>query len=420
MKQMPSTCCIALLSLLSFPVALGHASVLAKENFTEYGPYVGKLGDRDVVARFKSDARGVPTSGSYFYRDTGREVLLVYDAAQQRFIECMPTWREEESVGGCSEPSGYWIVQIMRNGALVNWRAKADDQPLKALLGKAVKMPGAADLDAQVNALQLAGSRVAGAEQGRGAVRWRMVTEPRSTVSMPFLTKAPVGAALRRINAKMEQQFQWQISEVLYNTSRVGGEAEFYNTAFVTGTRYFAVGEGAYAYLGGAHSNFNFSATTFDLKTGKSVNLAKRYHIHPFHRPGMKTAGLSLMEQARAQHQTSAFSSQKTSYWKGGIDCWGAGQDTDADDGSDPDGMTGAAEQVPEESTQWSVVFPTADGLAVADNGLAEFMRYCRGDYRVIPWSQAALARRLPVNAGNHAAPKAQAPANQSGASCPR
>nr|WP_217343951.1 hypothetical protein [Noviherbaspirillum sp. L7-7A]MBV0878045.1 hypothetical protein [Noviherbaspirillum sp. L7-7A] len=419
MKLILPICCIALLSLLSFPVARGHAGVLAKENFTEYGPYVGKLGDRELVARFKSNARGVPMSGSYFYRDTGREVLLVYAAAQQRFIECMPTWREEES-GGCSEPSGYWIVQIMRNGALVDWRAKPDDQPLKALLSKADKMPGAADVDAQVGVLQLAGSRVVGIEQGRGAVRWRMVTEPRSKVSMPFLTKAPVGAALRRINANIEQQFQWQISEVLYNTSRVGGEAEFYNTAFVTGTRYFAVGEGVYAYVGGAHSNFNFSATTFDLKTGKLVNLAKRYHIYPFRRSGMKTAGLSLMEQARAQHQTSAFSNQKTSYWKGGIDCWGTGQDTDVDDGSDPDGMTDAAEQVPEESTRWIVVFPTADGLAVADTGIAEFMRYCRGDYRVIPWSQAALARRLPTDAGHHAAPKAQAPANQSGASCPR
>lgn len=429
MKQILPFCRIALLSLVSFPVVLCHAGELAKERVTEYGPYVGKLGGRDLVAHFKFDARGMPLPGSYFYRDTGREVVLFYDAAQRRFIECMPTWQEEESAGGCSEPAGYWDVQLMRNSALVEWRAKEDDQPIKALLSKAGQVPGAADLNAQVNALQLAGPRLTGPEQGHGAVRWRMITEPRSGVSMPFLTKAPRAAALRRMNADMEERFQWQVSDVLYNTSRVRGEAEFYNAVFITGTRYFVVAESAYSYLGGAHSIFNFSSTTFDLKTGKPLDLARQYHIYPFHHAGRKTAGLSLMEQARAQHQTAAFSNQKMSYWKGGIDCWGTGQDAEADadtdadadaeSQSDPGGMLHAAEKPSGELTQWTV-FPTADGLAIAYTGFAEFMRYCRGDYRVIPWPQAALARRLPGQAGNQAASRAQAPANQSDASCPR
>lgn len=81
--------------------------------------------------------------------------------------------------------------------------------------------------------------------------------------------------------------------------------------------------------------------------------------------------------------------------------------------------MTYAAEQPSGELTQWTV-FPTADGLAIAYNGFAEYMRPCRANYRIIPWSQAALARRLPKEAGKQAASKAQAPAGQSGASCPR
>jgi hypothetical protein len=194
---------------------------------------------------------------------------------------------------------------------------------------------------------------------------------------------------------------------------------------FVTGTKYFAVAESASSYSGGAHGNFTFSVTTFDLRSGQPVNLARRYHIHPFEHTGKKTAGLSLMEQARAQHQTASFSDRKSSYWDQGIGCWGKGAYSDNDSAtdtpneSDPGGMTYAAERPSGELTQWTV-FPTADGLAIAYDGFAEFMRYCRGDYRVIPWPQAALARRLHGQAGNQAASRVQAPANQSDASCPR
>lgn len=403
-----SLCRLAAPGLFSCLVALGHAGTLAQEKITEQGPYVGKLAGREVVARFSSDAQGMPMPGSYFYRDTGREVVLFYDAAQRRFIECMPTWQEEETVSGCGEPGGYWDVHVMRNAVLVDWRARADDRPLRAVLTKADPLPGNADLDAQVDALLLAGPRLAGPEQGQGAVRWRMMTEPRSKVSMPFLTRAPVAAAMRRINASLERRFQGQIREVLFNTSRVHGEAEFYNTVFVTGARYFAVGEGAYSESGGAHGNFNFSATAFDLTNGQPVNLARRYHIHPFQRAGMNTDGLSLMEQARAQHQTAAFSHQKASYWKDGINCWGTGQETDGDSKTDPGGMSDAAESGSDESTHWTI-FPAEDGLAIAYNGFAESMRYCRADYRVIPWPQAARARRLPAASGNKPSPR-QAP----------
>ena len=403
MKHISLLCRMALHGLFSSAVALGHAGALAQERITDHGPYVGKLAGREVVARFRSDAQGMPMPGSYFYRDTGREMVLFYDAAQRRFIECAPTWQEEETVSGCSEPDGYWDVQLVRNAALVDWRARADDQPLRVVLSKADPLPGAADLDAQVDALQLAGPRLAGPEQGHGALRWRMMTEPRSRVSMPFLSRAPVAAAMRRINASLEQRFKEQIREVLFNTSRVHGEAEFYNTVFVTGARYFAVGESAYSYSGGAHGSFNFSATTFDLRSGQPVDLARRYHIYPFRRAGMKTAGLSLMEQARAQHQTAAFSNQKASYWKDGIDCWGTGEDGDQGRTSDPGGMSEAPEYVSEEAALWTI-FPTGDGLAIAYNGFAEFMRYCRSVYRVIPWPQAARARRLPGPAGESCA----------------
>jgi hypothetical protein len=421
----PITCVgrMVLLSLLYFLVPLGDEGALAQERIVEHGPYVGKLAGRDVVARFMSDAQGLPMPGSFFYRDTGKDIVLFHDPAQGRFMECAPTWQEEETVQGCSEPSGYWTVQLTPNAALVDWQTRPDDQPLRTVLTRSAPVPGAVDLDAQIGALRVAGPRLAGPEQGHGAVRWHMVTEPRSKVSMPFLTRAPALAAMRRINASLEQQFQGQIGYVLFDIARHNGEANFDNKAFVTGTKYFAIAEGVGSYSDGGNGGFTFSAATFDLKSGQPVEFARHYHIHPFERTGKKTAGLSLMEQARAQHQTASFSDQKRSYWGEGIECWGKGADSDSDSATDtpnefdPGGMTYAAEQPSGELTQWTV-FPTADGLAIAYNGFAEYMRPCRADYRVIPWPQAALARRLPKEAGNQAAPKA--PASQSGARCPR
>jgi hypothetical protein len=163
----------------------------------------------------------------------------------------------------------------------------------------------------------------------------------------------------------------------------------------------------------------NWPATQKSLHE-KPLDLAKQYHIYPFHYTGRKTAGLSLMEQARVQRQMAAFSNQKASYWKSGLDCWATEQETKADadadadadveSQSDPGGMTYAAERPSGELTQWTV-FPTADGLAIAYNGFAEFMRYCRADYRVVPWPQAALARRLPGQTSRQAVREAEAPA---------
>lgn len=425
MKQIACPGRTVLLSLLCFLVALCGEGALAQERIVDHGPYVGNLAGREVVAYFRSDAQGNPFEAGYFYRDTGKDIVLFHDRAQGRFVECAPTWQEEETVQGCSEPDGYWTVQLTRNAALLDWRARPDDQPLRTVLTRAAPASGAVDLDAQIDALRLAGPRLGGPEQGHGAVRWRMVTEPRSKVSMPFLTRAPSLATLRRINASLEKLFQRQIRDALFNTARHYGEADYDNKAFLTGTAYFAIAQSANSYSGGAHGNFTFSVVTFDLKSGQPVNLASRYHIHPFALTGKKTAGLSLMEQARAQHQTASFSDQKTSYWNQGIACWGKAADsdnesaTDIPNESDPGAMTSAAGQSSGEVTLWTV-FPTTDGLAIAYDGFAEFMRYCRGDYRVIPWPQAALARRLTGQAGNQAASRAQAPPDQSGASCPR
>ena len=147
--------------------------------------------------------------------------------------------------------------------------------------------------------------------------------------------------------------------------------------------------------------------------------------MHPFVRAGKKTAGLSLMEQARAQRQTASFSDQKASYWEEGIECWGKGADSDSDSARvtpnefDPGSMIDAAERPSVELTQWTV-FPTSDGVAITYNGSAEYMRFCRADYRVIPWPQAKLARRLPKEIGDQGASTPQAPASPADASCPR
>ncbi len=171
MKPSLSLCRLAAPGLFSCLVALGHAGTLAQEKITEQGPYVGKLAGREVVARFSSDAQGMPMPGSYFYRDTGREVVLFYDAAQRRFIECMPTWQEEETVSGCGEPGGYWDVHVMRNAVLVDWRARGDDRPLRAVLTKAdppwQRRPGCAGRCAATGGATAGGT---GAGTGRGAL----------------------------------------------------------------------------------------------------------------------------------------------------------------------------------------------------------------------------------------------------------
>jgi len=423
MKRIACLGRMAVLSVLCLLVPLSGESALAQEKIVEHGPYVGKLAGREVVAHFRSDAQGNPFEAGFFYRDTGKDIVLFHDPAQGRFMECAPTWQEEETVQGCSEPGAYWTVQLTRNAAVVEWQSRPDDPPQHTVLTRSDPVPGAVDLDAQIDALRLAGPRLAGHEQGQGAVRWHMVAEPRSKVSMPFLTRAPSLAALRRINASLEKLFQRQIKDALFNTARRNGEADYDNKAFVTGTQYFAVVQSVSSYSGGAHDNFAFFAAMFDLKTGQPVDIGRRYHIHPFARQGEKTAALSLMEQARAQRQTAFFSDQKTSYWDQGLECWG--KETGFVDGgnrndkSDPGGMTEASKKMSSESTRWTV-FPTADGLAIAYAGFAEFMRACRADYRVIPWPQAALARRLPKETGNQAASRPQVPAGQSGPSCPR
>jgi hypothetical protein len=306
---------------------------------------------------------------------------------------------------------------------LADRQAGPNDAPLRTVLTRSVPVPGTVDLDAQIDALRLAGPRLAGPEQGHGAVRWHMVTEPRSKVSMPFLTRAPSLAALRRINASLEKLFQRQIKDALFSTARRNGEADYDNKAFVTGTQYFAVVQSVSSYSGGAHDNFTFSAAAFDLKNGQPVEIGRRYHIHPFARQGEKTAGLSLMEQARAQRQTAFFSDQKTSYWDQGLACWGkeAGfaNRGNRDNESDPGGMTEASRKNSSESTRWTV-FPTPEGLAIAYDGFPESMRSCRADYRVIPWPQATRARRLPKEIGDQGASTPQAPAVPADASCPR
>jgi len=314
-------------------------------------------------------------------------------------------------------------VQLVRHAALVDWQAKPGDQPLRTVLTRSDPVPGADRRDAQIDALRLAGSRLAGPEQGHGAVRWHRVTEPRSKVSLPFLTRALSLAALRRINGSLERQFQRQISTALFNTARHDGEANYDNKAFVAGTQYFAVVQSVSSYSGGAHGKFAFFAATFDLKNGQPVEIGRRCHIHPFVRQGEKTAGLSLMEQARAQRQTAFFSDQKTSYGDQGLACWG--KETGFVNGgnrnneSDPGGMTEASKKFSSESTRWTM-FPTAEGLAIAYGGLPESMRSCRANYRVIPWPQAALARRLPTEIGDQSVARPSASAGPVDASCPR
>ena len=102
-------------SLSACLISVRHAIASTPQELRQYGPYVGNLAGREVVAYFKSDAQGSPVEAAYFYRDTGKDIVLFHDALQGRFIECRPTWQEEETFQGCSDPSGYWNVQLMRN-----------------------------------------------------------------------------------------------------------------------------------------------------------------------------------------------------------------------------------------------------------------------------------------------------------------
>ena len=201
-------------------------------------------------------------------------------------MECAPTWQEEEDVQGCSEPGGYWTVHLRRNTVLVDWQARPDDQPLQTLLTRIAPVSGAVDLEAQVDALRVAGPRLTGREQGHGAVRWHMVTEPRSKVSMPFLTRAPERAAMRKINETLEQQFQGQIKYALCNIARENGEAHFDNKPFVTSTDFFAVAQGLSDYSGGAPAVYLF-----------------RHHIRPEKRSSWPGATACIPSCARERKQ---------------------------------------------------------------------------------------------------------------------
>lgn len=365
-------------------ICFNNAAAWEPPRIVHYGPYAGTLGKREVVAQFDLDAQGSPVQASFFYRDTGKDIVLYYDATHDEYLACVPTWREDETTDGCAEPGAYWKVMLSPGLAVVDWRAGAADAPQRTVLTK-VQAAAGADPDAQLDALRLAGPRLAGPVQGKGAVRWRMLTEPRSRVSMPFLVRSPSPAATRAINAELEKRFQGQILMALFNTARPDGEADFSNKVFITGTRYLAVAESTNAYSGGAHGSFDFSVDVFDLRSGRAVDLRSRYHIVSFAQKGRNTAGLSLSEQALAQRQVSSYADSKESYWRDGIACW----ETAADEGLSNPSMR----WIFMEPSSWTV-FPVAEGLAIAYGNFAESMRGCRGDYRVIPWRQAALARR--------------------------
>ncbi|HEX8885166.1 MAG TPA: hypothetical protein VF797_11790 [Noviherbaspirillum sp.] len=60
MEQIASLGRMALLSFLYFLVSIADQGALAQERIGGHGPYAGKLAGRETVARFMSNAQGMP------------------------------------------------------------------------------------------------------------------------------------------------------------------------------------------------------------------------------------------------------------------------------------------------------------------------------------------------------------------------
>ena len=368
------------------------------------GVWEGRVAGQPIVMALSLNEQGRWT-GRYFYERFGRDLGLwgpVPDADASSpdtltLQECAPDYGIPDAP--CERPRGTWSLTRTGTSAKGQWQVTS---PTARLVPTTVTLTRVADYASTAGALtdpyeqrRLKGIRAERTPGGQlGPVAWETLSDARSKVAAPQFTRGASPAVLQRINDQLKTQWQERIGQALTALDHDDQvDVAFANQRWLALT--YSVG---FYYAGAAHPSNGFTATTYDLATGQTVDWSRWFR---FTAPGTEGVDFERRDLLAAQ-ALKAFAAQVTplppdvpSATSDQARCarlvlahyaCRGGQCTSGEltGGRTPDG--------------WQV-WPTAQGLAVAPDVYAEVDRGCRGQPVVLPWAQvrASLLRPQPL-----------------------
>lgn len=369
------------------------------------GVWEGRLAGQPIVMALYLNEQGRWT-GRYFYERFGRDLGLwgpVPDAdasgSPDSLIlqECAPDYGIPDAP--CEQPRGSWSLTQTGSSAKGQWQVTSRTGrfvPTPVTLTRvAAYAPSAGALTDPYEQRRLKGIRAQRGAGGQlGPVAWDTLSDARSKVAVPQFLRGAPPAVLQRINDQLKSQWQERIGQALTALDHDDEvDVAFANQRWLALT--YSVG---FYYAGAAHPSNGFTATTYDLATGQTVDWTRWFR---FTAPGTGGVDFERRDLLAAQ-ALKAFAAQVTRLppdepsatsdqarcarlvlahyaCRGGLCTSG-----ELTGGRTPDG--------------WQV-WPTAQGLAIAPDVYAEVDRGCRGQPVVLPWTQvrASLLRPQPL-----------------------
>jgi len=314
---------LVLLALVSAPGAAQGAEI-----------YAGTIGTAEVVVLLDTPSEG--HVGHYFYRRSGADIVLNGDSIAGAAFSLTEVVETRTASTPLDEPnvrtSGHWRLTRAGDGLTGEWRgaARGAAQPVRLrLLARTSGHPdgghweweesfnGAAELDYPDMPYLLerarSGPTTLGPELRLGAGAYRMVTDARTGVSTPRLTRFPDAAQMQRLNSVFEADRALEIGQTLTCAAAIihtgvrpeAGSVTHPRPGAVSvrihhlGARLVSFTEEGAVDCGGEHTNYIFQSRTYDARTGARFDPASLLNFSP---PGRAAAFWRLWSERAAQH----------------------------------------------------------------------------------------------------------------------
>lgn len=387
-RLLPRALCTAL-----FTLAMGTSHAAPSTPSSSWpGLYQGRIGAQPVVVALYLD-ESQRLVGRYFYDKHGRDIPLWGPDAQPptdpglTLSECESAY--SNPFEPCDPPAAHW--QLTRPGPSMSGQWVSLPGPGRTGRPNATielrrlgpYAPSANAFQDRYEQLRMRGVREVMRPGGQlGSVRWNTLVDPRTQVSTPQFTAGPAAPALARINQALKKHWRQRVSEFLTAVDHADAvQVVFANQRWLSITHQYG-----FYYAGAAHPSGGFATTTWDMATGRDIQLARLFRIGSPQKGPLELqrqdvlAALTLRafaaqraELSPAQRADSCASQVLERY-----EC-AAGRCASAEL---------SAGRQPGDWLMW----PTPAGLAVSPDIYPESNRNCRGEHVVIPWTQARAA----------------------------
>ncbi len=383
------------LGTLCWALAVGPAlatSAPTPPNADWPGLYQGRIGSKAVVVALYLD-ESQRLVGRYFYDQHGRDIPL-WGPDPQSAAKSGLTLSECESAYSnpmepCDPAVANWHLPRAGRSVSGQWVAQAGpgraNRPNAAIelrrLGPYT--PSAHAFQDRYEQLRMRGTREVVRPGGQmGPVKWHTLVDPRTQVSAPQLTAGPVAPAMARINQALKKHWRQRVSEFLTAVDHADAvQVVFANERWLSTTHQYG-----FYYAGAAHPSGGFATTTWDMATGREIQLARWFRIGSPQKGPLELqrqdvlAALTLRAFAAQQAQLSP-TERADSCASQVLERYACAA-----------GRCAAPElSAGQQPSDW-LMWPTPAGLAVSPDIYPESSRNCRGEHVVIPWTQARAA----------------------------